>query len=372
MQKLDRLMIKYILFIAMVFLIVSNYQQALDYLLLFINILSPIIVGIVMAYILNILMVRFERLFLKNTQHHKLNKARRPLSILLAICTISLALVIVMGLVMPQLLGVLTTLIEAIPVAFEQIQGWLTNSEQKFPEFGMLLDQLEIDWPQIVRNAVAFFNGVTARIIESTLAVLGSMASVVINLVLSLIISIYILSSKEQLLSQADRVIKAYFTKKRYGKIRHVLSVLDASFRHFVTGEVLEAFVLGTMVTVGMWIFRFPYATMLGALTGVMALIPMLGAWISGTIGFILIGVQSPVQGFAFLLFIIFVQQAEGNIIYPKIVGDKIGLPGMWVLIAVTVGAGFGGITGMLLSVPVASAVYKLLKENVARHERLS
>lgn len=371
MQKLDRLVIKYILFIALVVLIVSNYEQAISYMFHFLRILSPVIVGIIMAYILNILMIKFENIWFPNKNNQWVNKTRRPLSILFAMLTISFVLFIVLGLVVPQVLVVLTTLIEAIPVAINQIQTWFTNSEQRFPELAVILDQFEVNWSQIVQDAVAFFNGVTTRIVETTLSTIGSIASIVINLFLSLIISIYILMSKEKIMSQGNRMIKAYFTKKQYDKIRYVLSVVDASFSHFITGEVLEAFILGVMVTAGMWIFRFPYATMLGALTGIMALIPMLGAWISGTIGFVLIGVQSPIQGLAFLIFIIIIQQLEGNIIYPKIVGDKIGLPGMWVLIAVTIGAGLAGISGMLLSVPISSVIYKLLKQDVTTRERI-
>ncbi|MGO4938856.1 AI-2E family transporter [Fundicoccus sp. Sow4_D5] len=371
MQKLDRLVIKYILFIALVVLIVSNYEQAISYMFHFLRILSPVIVGIIMAYILNILMIKFENIWFPNKNNQWVNKTRRPLSILFAMLTISFVLFIVLGLVVPQVLVVLTTLIEAIPVAINQIQTWFTNSEQRFPELAVILDQFEVNWSQIVQDAVAFFNGVTTRIVETTLSTIGSIASIVINLFLSLIISIYILMSKEKIMSQGNRMIKAYFTKKQYDKIRYVLSVVDASFSHFITGEVLEAFILGVMVTAGMWIFRFPYATMLGALTGIMALIPMLGAWISGTIGFVLIGVQSPIQGLAFLIFIIIIQQLEGNIIYPKIVGDKIGLPGMWVLIAVTIGAGLAGIPGMLLSVPISSVIYKLLKQDVTTRERI-
>lgn len=371
MRKLDKLIIKYILFIAVVILVVFNYEQVFGYAQTMLKILSPIIIGVVMAYVLNILMVRFEKIWFPQSTSKWAIKSRRPISILFAILTIILVLLIVLGLVIPQVLGVLTTLIEAIPKAFNQIQEWFTNSEQRFPELAIILDRFELNWGQVVQDTVAFINGLTTRIVETTIATAGSIASVIINLVLSLIVSIYILSSKESLLRQGNRVLKAYLPEKRYRRTRYVLSVLDESFSHFITGEVLEAFILGMMVAIGMWIFRFPYATMIGALTGVMALIPMLGAWISGVIGFVLITVQSPVQGFAFLLFIVIIQQLEGNIIYPKIVGDKIGLPGMWVLIAVTLGAGFAGIPGMLVSVPLASAIYKLLKLDVKHREEV-
>lgn len=371
MQKLDRLMIKYILFIALLILLVFNYEQAFTILERFMTILSPIIVGVIMAYILNILMVKFERIWFPRNHNKWVKGSRRPLSILFAILTITIVLVIILGLVIPQLLGVLATLMEIIPLAIEQTQGWITTYEERFPEMGVIFDQFEINWGQIVQDAVGFFNSVTTRIVESTLEVIGSITSVIINLFLSLIISIYLLLSKEKLLMQANRILKAYFSKVRFKKIRYVLEVADESFSHFITGEALEAFILGMMVFVGMWIFRFPYETMLGALTGVMALIPMVGAWISGSIGFVLIVVQSPIQGLAFLIFIILIQQIEGNIIYPKIVGDKIGLPGMWVLIAVTVGAGLGGILGMLVSVPIASTVYKLLQQNIMTREKM-
>lgn len=371
MQKLDRLMIKYILFIALLILLVFNYEQAFTILERFMTILSPIIVGVIMAYILNILMVKFERIWFPRNHNKWVKGSRRPLSILFAILTITIVLVIILGLVIPQLLGVLATLMEIIPFAIEQTQGWITTYEERFPEMGVIFDQFEINWGQIVQDTVGFINSVTTRIVESTLEVIGSITSVIINLFLSLIISIYLLLSKEKLLMQANRILKAYFSKVRFKKIRYVLEVADESFSHFITGEALEAFILGMMVFVGMWIFRFPYATMLGALTGVMALIPMVGAWISGSIGFVLIVVQSPIQGLAFLIFIILIQQIEGNIIYPKIVGDKIGLPGMWVLIAVTVGAGLGGILGMLVSVPIASTVYKLLQQNIMTREKM-
>lgn len=372
MRKLDRLLIKYILFIAAVVLIVFNYEQVLVWLSRIWLILSPVIIGGVMAYILNILMVKFESWYFPSNQKKIVVKTRRPVSILLAMATIILVVFLVVGLVVPQVISVIATLIENIPTIFERIQAWFTEYEQLFPEAATLMDQFNIDWGQMVRNAVTFVNNITASILETTLSTVGSLAGIVINLVLSFIVSIYILMSKEKLASQFDRMLKVYLNERNYRKYRYVLSQFDDSFRHYITGVVVEALILGAMVTVGMWIFRFPYAAMIGALTGFLAIIPMLGAYLSGAVGALLISVESPVQALLFILFTIVVQQIEGNIIYPKVVGSSIGLPGLFVLISVTIGGGLMGIPGMIISVPLASALFKLLKNDVKDREAMS
>lgn len=371
MKKLDRNIIKYILFIALIVLLVLNYQQIISWLGYLWLISSPVFIGAMIAYVLNILMVKFENIWFPNSNHLAVRKSRRPMSIVFALLTITIVLFVVVGLVVPQVISVVATLIEVIPKLVQQVQGGIDNYERVFPLAADLMDQFNFDWGQMVQNAVTFINSLTSRILETTIAALGSVTSVLINLFLSLIISIYILMSKEKLGEQFNRIVTAYLPERYSRKFFYVVGVLDESFKHFITGEVIEAFILGSMVTAGMWIFRFPYAGMIGALTGLLALIPMLGAYLSGAIGFILIGVQSPAQGFAFLIFIAVIQQIEGNFIYPKVVGDSIGLPGMWVLISVTIGGGLAGVTGMLLGVPIASAIYKLIKYDVAEREDL-
>lgn len=369
MRKLDRLLIKYILFIAAVVLIVFNYEQVIEWLKSFWVILSPVIIGGVMAYILNILMVKFESWYFPKSSKPLVVKSRRPVSILLAMATIVLVVFLVVSLVVPQIISVLATLIENIPTIFGRVQEWLTDYEQLFPEAASLMDQFNIDWSQMVKNAVTFVNNLTTSILETTLSTVGSLAGIIINLVLSIIVSIYILMSKEKLGNQFDRMVKAYLSEKNYRNYHYVLEQFDDSFRHYITGVVVEALILGLMVTVGMWLFRFPYAAMIGALTGFLAIIPMLGAYLSGAIGALLISVESPVQALFFILFTIVVQQIEGNIIYPKVVGGSIGLPGLFVLIAVTIGGGLMGIPGMIISVPLASALFKLLKNDVKHRE---
>lgn len=371
MQKLDKLLIKYILFIAVVVLFVLNYEEMLRWLGILWLIVSPVVIGGVMAYVLNILMVKFERWYFPNIQNIFVKKSRRPISILLSMLVIVLVIFLVFGLVVPQVVTVVATVIENIPTMFAIIQEWTTDYERLFPEAAALMDQFDIDWATTVKNAVTFVNNLTTSILETTLSTVGSVASIIINLVLSVIVSIYILMSKEKLGQQFDRMVKVYLKPRLYEKFQYVVSLFDESFRNYITGVVAEAFILGAMVTIGMWIFRFPYAGMIGALTGFFAIIPMLGAYFSAVIGALLIAVESPLQALVFLGFILVVQQIENNIIYPKVVGGSIGLPGLFVLIAVTIGGGLMGIPGMIISVPLASALYKLFKNDVKHREKV-
>lgn len=370
MQKLDKLLIKYILFIAVVVLFVLKYEEVFGWLGILWLIISPVVIGAVIAYILNILMVKFERWYFPNVQNVFVKKSRRPISILLSMLVILLVIFLVFGLVVPQVVTVVATVIENIPAMFAGIQEWSTDYERLFPEAAALMDQFDIDWAATVKNAVSFVNNLTTSILETTLSTVGSVASIIINLVLSIIVSIYMLMSKEKLAHQFDRMIKVYLKPRQYEKFQYVVSQFDESFRNYITGVVAEAFILGAMVTIGMWIFRFPYAAMIGALTGFFAIIPMLGAYFSAVIGALLIAVESPLQALVFLGFIVVVQQIENNIIYPKVVGGSIGLPGLFVLVAVTIGGGLMGIPGMIISVPLASALYKLLKNDVKQREK--
>ena len=200
---------------------------------------------------------------------------------------------------------------------------------------------------------------------NSTFSIVGSVFGVVFNFVVALIFAIYILSSKEKLGGQAKRIVHAYVKPKWIAVGKRVLTTADSTFSSFIVGQVTEAVILGSLCTVCMLIFRFPYAPMIGAFTGVTALIPVVGAYLGAAVGAFMILTQDPLKAVLFLIFIVVLQQVEGNLIYPKVVGGSIGLPGMWVLAAVTVGGGLLGVPGMLLGVPAAATLYKLLAYDV-------
>lgn len=198
----------------------------------------------------------------------------------------------------------------------------------------------------------------------------SSVFSRVVSGLLALIFAIYFLLGKEQFTGQFKRIINSYLPKKAEKKINYVASVLNDCFHRYIVGQCLEAVILGTLCIIGMLIFRFPYAAMIGTLIGFTALIPVAGAYIGAIVGFIMILTVSPIKAVLFIVFIVVLQQLEGNLIYPKVVGGSLGLPAVWVLAAVTIGGSLMGILGMLLGVPIAAAIYRMLRDDVNRREK--
>ena len=193
----------------------------------------------------------------------------------------------------------------------------------------------------------------------------SSVASGVVTALLGLVFSLYLLMTKDRIRGQFHRTMLHYLPEKITSRIEHVAKVLDDCFHRYIVGQCTEAVILGLLCTLGMSLLRLPYATMISALIAFTALIPIAGAYIGAGIGAFLILVVSPVQALTFLIFIVVLQQLEGNLIYPKVVGDSIGLPGIWVLAAVTIGGGVMGVMGMLLGVPLAAAIYRLIREDM-------
>lgn len=357
--------IKYLFIAGLIVLAIVNFDRLKNIFSYLLTISMPIILGFIIAYVLNIPMVMLEKLYFPNSDSIVIKKTRRPVSILVSIIIITIVLIFILNLVIPQLISVFGRIIEIIPLLANGIQNWVIENEEIFPPLAEFVETFQIDWQNIVTNMISIVNRFTTNIIETTLSTVGSVFSIVVNLFLSLMISLYVLMSKETLGRQFRILSETYLPERGHKGLMYVLEVTDYSFRHFITGEVLEALILGSLVTVGMWIFQFPYASMIGALTGVTALIPVLGAYISGAIGFIMIFVDSPIQALTFIVFIIVIQQLEGNLIYPRVVGGSIGLPGLWVLISITIGGGLLGIWGMLLAVPLVSTLFKLLKNDI-------
>lgn len=203
-------------------------------------------------------------------------------------------------------------------------------------------------------------------VMSSVVSVVGSVISSVVTVAVALIFSIYLLTGKEKLISQSKRMISTYLPKADK-KIFYVLNTLNDSFHRFIVGQCTEAVILGGLCMIGMWIFRFPYAVMVGVLIGFTALIPIAGAYIGAGVGAFMILTESPLQALLFLVFIVVLQQLEGNLVYPKVVGSSIGLPGIWVLAAITIGGGLMGVLGMLLAVPLLATVYKLIQADVRK-----
>lgn len=363
--RLDRMVMKYVILAAVFILVIFNYQHIFAGLRELWDIISPVVYGFVFAYILNLIMVMYEGFWFPETDNELLIRARRPVSILLALITVIIVIVLVLWLIIPQLISLVQTLLENLPLMVEYIQRWIEDLEEIYPQIDTLINNLNINWESIARDAASFAN----NILGSTFTTFQLLTSSLFRLVIILVVAIYALFSKEKIQRQVKRVLRAYMKRDHFRRLKYVLRVTNESFSSFITGMLIEAIIYGTLVTVGMMIFNFPYAGMIGALSGALALVPMVGAILSAVIGTMLIFVQNPIQGLFFLLFNIVLQQLESNAIYPRIVGGSIGLPGIWTFIAVTIGGGILGPAGFFLGVPIASVIYKLIRSNVEYKE---
>lgn len=363
--RLDRMVMKYVSLAAVFILVIFNYQHIFAGLRELWDVISPVVYGFVFAYILNLIMVMYEGFWFPETDNELLIRARRPVSILLALITVIIVIVLVLWLIIPQLISLVQTLLENLPLMIEYIQRWIEDLEDIYPQIDTLVNNLNINWENIARDAASFAN----NILGSTFTTFQLLTSSLFRLVIILVVAIYALFSKEKIQRQVKRVLRAYMKRDHFRRLKYVLRVTNESFSSFITGMLIEAIIYGTLVTVGMMIFNFPYAGMIGALSGALALVPMVGAILSAVIGTMLIFVQNPIQGLFFLLFNIVLQQLESNAIYPRIVGGSIGLPGIWTFIAVTIGGGILGPAGFFLGVPIASVIYKLIRSNVEYKE---
>ena len=352
------------------YLVIRYWSFVETAVLTFLTAASPLIIGGAVAYLLGILMSRYERWWFPKTKKKFLIRSRRAFCLVFAILTLLAIVVLVVLLVIPQLWDAIALLLAELPGAMQKVLAF-AESLEILPED--ILAMLEsIDWKsQITGIFKTLFTGV-GSVVNVAVSVVTAVFSSVFNGLLAVIFALYLLLGKEKLKSQGDRLLVRYMKPAITKKLEYLLMVLDDCFHKFIVGQCLEALILGVLCTLGMLIFQFPYATMVGALVAFTALIPVAGAYIGAGVGAFMILTVSPVKALLFLVYIIILQQLEGNIIYPRVVGSSIGLPGIWVLAAVTVGGGVAGIPGMLLGVPLAAAAYRLIREDVARGPRES
>ena len=350
------------------FLCITFSKSVLGFIGLVIGALSPVFIGAVIAYLINILMSFYERHYFPKRSHKKLvAKSRRAVCMPAAILTLLAIISLVFGLVIPELIECIRVFIEVIPPF---IDGLLKNEfvNTVIPE--IVLDYLgSINWQSLIERGIDLFTQGFGSAVDVVLTTVATITSGVVTTFLSIIFALYLLISKERLQSQGKRVMATYLPEKWCVKIRHWLDVLNDSFHKFIVGQCIEAVILGVLCMIGMYILRLPYAAMIGALVGFTALIPIAGAYIGAGIGVIMILTQSPVKALIFIIFLLVLQQLEGNLIYPRVVGTSIGLPALWVLLAITVGGAVFGVAGMLLGVPLISAIYRLVSEDIVKRE---
>lgn len=359
--------------VTLVWWLVNHFDLLLNILDTVLGILSPILIGLVLAFVLNLLLVPLERLwnklFLKENSKPVVKKLRRPVCLLLSF-------LIVLGVIFAVCFVVIPRLGSTVVDMVNTITAYVKTLDVRYDDLRATLEQYAITLPEIDLGKNDLLTKITdlvakggSALLNTTLSVTTSVLSAVVDLLMGVVFSVYILAQKETLGRQIKRLLYALFPEKRVTPFLAFLGRVSRTFSQFVTGQTIEAVILGTLVFLGMLILRLPYAPVIAVLVGVTALIPILGSWIGAIVGALLILPVSFMQAIWFVVFLIVLQQIEGNLIYPHVVGKSVGLPGIWVFFAVIVGSGLGGIAGMLLGVPVCAVIYDEVRRAMRKKE---
>lgn len=353
----------------LLYLVIHYWAGAAGLLSTLVGAALPLIVGAMIAYVVGILMGFYERHYFPHTQKQAVAKTRRGVCMLLAFITLIAIIGLVVGLVVPQLISAVQVIVAAVPNAINSLIALLEEYDLLSQDMIGMLENVDIKsklWEIVKTLTTGIGNAVT-----TVVGAVSSVFSGIVTALLSLIFSIYLLLGKDNLKRQCHRLLEHYLPEKVYHKVFYFLNILNDCFHRYIVGQCTEAVILGGLCTLGMLILKLPYATMIGALVAFTALIPVAGAYIGAAVGAFMILMVSPVKALIFLIFLVILQQLEGNLIYPRVVGSSLGLPGIWVLAAVTVGGGVMGIGGMLIGVPLTAAVYRIIREDMNKNAEI-
>ncbi|MDE7423465.1 MAG: AI-2E family transporter [Lachnospiraceae bacterium] len=332
------------------------------------GLISPFIIGAAMAFVLNAPMRAIEK-NVRNLGEKKrfgfFKKNYRVISIILTLILVIFFIWAVFMLIIPELGKTAVICMNNVQPFLEQWKERAMQLAADYPDLEKQIRNIDINWVSISQKLVSFLSVGAGSVVKSTVNVATTIVSVVVNIVLALIFAIYVLTQKEKLSRQGKKLLYAYVKRERADWILRIMRLSNKTFSNFVTGQFVEACILGLMFFVMMTIFRLPYAIVISVVIVVSALIPMVGAFIGCVFGVLLIIMVSPMKAVAFVVLFLVLQQIEGNIIYPRVVGNSIGLPAIWVLVAITLGGNMMGIIGMLIFIPICSVCYTILGETV-------
>ncbi len=362
---------KYVLLCFILYLLIHYWSTAERAILLLLTAIAPLAAGAVIAYIVNIPMAFLEKLLFGRTKRKVWQVVKRPVCLLLSFVLVIGVVVLICELIVPKLVFCINLLIQKLPPVLAEFYRSL---DEQFALSDFFTNNVRTgfgdinDWRDLVEKAVNVVINGFGGVMGSVFTVISAVFSAVFSLFVAVAFSVYLLLDKEKLAGNFRRVAEAFVPEKRRTSSLRVIRLFDDNFHRFIVGQCTEAVVLGVLCFIGMSVFRFPLASMISALVGFTALVPIAGAYIGAGVGAFLIFTEASfLKAVFFLIFILVLQQLENNLIYPKVVGASIGLPGIWVLAAITIGGALDGVVGMLISVPLASSLYKMLRENTLK-----
>ncbi len=357
-----------ILFTAILVICLWKYDVVIDIAVFIMHVLWPFIIGGGIAFVLNVPMNFIQRHLFPEEKVEKskmLKKLARPVSMILVLLSVIGVVVIVMFILLPQLGNTFANLGKSIQAFIPQLQEWAEKLFHDNKEIMTWINSLEFDWNKIMDASFNFFKNGAGNVVDSTITAAKSIVSGLTTFFIAFVFAIYILLQKEKLGVQAKKVLFAFVRKGRAEATVEVLSLTYNTFSSFLTGQCMEAIILGSMFVVAMSLLKLPYALLVGIVIAFTALIPIFGAFIGCALGAFLIFMVDPMKALIFVVLFLVLQQIEGNLIYPHVVGNSVGLPSIWVLAAVSIGASLMGIMGMLIFIPIVSVVYALFREIV-------
>lgn len=355
-----------ILFTVAAVVIGVNYRRLLGLAAMLFHVAGPFILGGAIAFILNVPMRNIERLMPSPE-----NRWKRPVSLVITILLVSGVLFLVIFVVAPSLLDTFLSLQASVPSFFAGVRRQTEQLFSSYPEIIDYINHMEMDWPKILQDMLQFLKNGAGSMLNSTFSAAVSIVSGVSSFLIGFIFAIYILLQKETLGRHAKKLLEAFAPERVVSRAVEIAVLTERTFSSFLAGQCLEAVILGIMFWITMTVLRLPYALLIGVLIAFTALIPIFGAFVGLGVGVFLMLMVNPVDALIFTITFFVLQQIEGNLIYPYVVGNSVGLPSIWVLVAVTVGGSLMGIVGMIIFIPLCSVLYALLRDSVNERLRL-
>ena len=356
-----------IVFTALLVVALWKFDVVLGVLKTIWDIIFPFVLGGAIAFLTNVPMSFLEKKIFENVKKKNkiVRKLKRPISLILTIVLVVGVIALVMFGVIPQLTRTMGTLVTSINDFIPQMQSWIGEFFNNNQEIMNLVDQIEFDPDQAIKWGISLLGNGAGNMMNTTMSAVGSIVSGVATFFIAFSFACYILFQKEKLHIQIRKVFFAFLPRQKADTFLKVCSLTYRTFANFLAGQCLEAVILGSMFVVTLSILRMPYALLIGILIAFTALIPIFGAFIGCAVGSFLIFMVNPQQAILFVIVFLVLQQIEGNLIYPHVVGESVGLPSIWVLAAVTIGGNLMGIVGMLVFIPLLSVIYTIFREFV-------